>query len=373
MLSIIIPTYNERDTVFLLIEQIAKVLDGVCEYELLFVDDSVDDTPAILEKASTQNLHVRYIHREEKAGLASAVACGFKNARGDILAVMDADLQHPPALLADMLYFVENGADIVLPSRYIAGGGSEGLSPVRALASKFARLTGQIFLQAMRRVSDPMSGFFMMRASVIEGVELQPIGWKILMEVLVLGHYSAVAEIPYGFEKRVAGESKLSLKITAQYFMHILSLIFRSEADRSFYLFVLVGLSGLLIDMLAFSLLHSQLGLPLNLAATLSGCFAIITNYILNRNFTWKGRSAERATAEFVRYALVCALGIGLKNGIVFLVSMTGLAGFLCNLLGIACSSISNYLLSSRWVFPKKSGRIRYTVVEKIKERTFGR
>lgn len=369
MLSIIIPTYNEKDNVRPLIAQIADALDDVCDYELLFVDDSSDETPALLAELALASPKVRYIHRSDKTGLASAVVRGFGEARGDILAVMDADLQHPPRLLAPMVGLIEGGADVVLPSRYIDGGASEGLSPIRTLASKAARFASKVFLGAMRKMSDPMSGFFMIRKSVIEGVQFRPIGWKILMEVMVLGRYKSVVEIPYGFEKRHAGTSKLSMRVTVQYFLHILSLVARSERDRRFYLFALVGASGVLVDMLAFSALTSLWHLSNNAATSLSACLPIITNYLLNRNFTWKGARAEKFGGEFARYALVCALGLGFKNIVVYLLSAAALPGFMCNLAGIACATVSNYLLNNLWVFPQApDDRISYTRLDHIED-----
>lgn len=365
MLTIVIPTYNEKDNLQQLILQINDSLGSGYDYEILFVDDSTDDSPGLLEELSASNADskIRYIHRSGERGLASAVVCGFDKARGDILAVMDADLQHPPSLLPRMLALIEGGADIVLPSRYISGGGREGLSSLRALASKAALLSGKIFLKSMRKISDPMSGFFMMRRDVIAGVSLKPIGWKILMEVLVLGNYRHVVELPYSFKKRSAGESKLSAFVSMQYFAHILSLIARSESDRRFYLFAMIGLSGVLVDMLAFTLITSFWSPSNNAAASLSACIPIITNYLLNRNLTWRSSRAKKPYAEFARYALVCILGLGIKNVFVFLLTLAGVLPILCNLVGIAGSTASNYILNGRWVFSTAEEKVTYTVL----------
>lgn len=368
MLSIIIPTYNEKENIEKLIEEISNQLDVDYAYELLFIDDSVDETPALLEKLACVNTKVRYIHREGKGGLASAVVCGFDNARGDIFVVMDADLQHPPSLLPHMVDLIEGGADVVLPSRYINGSANEGLNPVRVLFSKGARLAGKIFLKSMRKISDPMSGYFMIRKSVVEGVALKPIGWKILMEVLVLGKYKSVVEIPYGFEKRNAGESKLSLRVTIEYFIHILYLAVRSEEDRRFYLFGLVGISGLILDMTIFLFLNSTLDLSNNIAASLSACVPIVTNYLLNRNFTWRSTRAEKPLVEFLKYVSTCVIGLIIKNVVVFFISKRSIPGILCNLCGIAGSTTTNYILNNIWVFPDESERVSYTVMDKIKE-----
>lgn len=270
-LSIVIPTYNEKDNLHPLVSQIEEALRSKVEdYEVLFVDDSTDETPAVLAEMSNADPRVRYIHREERKGLASAVVCGFENARGDVIAVMDADLQHPPRLLSEMLDRITDGADIVLPSRYIGGGESEGLSFIRTLASKNAKYAARLLLPSMKKVSDPMSGFFMFQRHILDDVQLNPVGWKILMEILVMGNYRRVVEIPYGFEKRNAGESKLRFKVTMEYFWHILSLMARGGQEKRRYALILSCLLGIAVDWIVFGVLGALWALSLYVAATLS-------------------------------------------------------------------------------------------------------
>ena len=229
MVSIVIPTFNEKNNVEPLFNKIQSSLKGICEFEVIFIDDSTDETPLVLEKLSQDQRNARYQHRTIRKGLASAVVDGLLLAKGDIITVMDADLQHPPSLLPEMYHAILDGADIVLPSRYIDGGEKEGLSLFRQIASSTAILFGRILLKSLRKVSDPTSGFFMMRKDVIKEKKLKPVGWKILIEILVMGQYETVFEIPYVFQKRNANESKMSLKVTLLYFLHIFMLIFRSE------------------------------------------------------------------------------------------------------------------------------------------------
>lgn len=368
ILSIVVPTFNEKPNITPLLQEIDRALVGVAEYEVVFVDDSADDTPSFLHELSQKNPRVRYLHRENGSGLASAVIEGFRLAKGDVIAVMDADLQHPPSLLAPMFRAVGENADIVLPSRYISGGDSGGLSFIRMLASKSARLAAQIFLKSMRRVTDPMSGYFMFRRTVIEGVRLNPLGWKVLMEVLVLGRYHTVVEIPYRFEKRNAGESKLSFKVTAQYFLHILTLVMRSERDRRFFLFSLVGLSGVVVDMLIFLAVTSWWDVSVNAAATISAAVAMVSNYLLNRSVTWKRENKRNVYHEFAKYAAVNCAGIGIKNGFVYFLVRLGLSGVWSNLIGIAAACVWNYIWSCIWVFRSKEGDERNAVVYLQKE-----
>ncbi len=363
-LSIIIPTYNEKNNIRPLLTLISEALASV-EYEVIFVDDSKDETPQILAEVSSQDSSVRYLHRTGEMGLASAVVRGFAMAKGDIIAVMDADLQHPASLLPQMLALIDQGADIVLPSRYIAGGGSEGLNMMRTIASKGARLLCQVFLTSMRRISDPMSGYFMMSRDVIEGVDFHPVGWKILMEVLTLGRYYNVAEISYSFEKRNAGESKLTSRVMFEYLLHIGLLVLRSERERRFYLFACVGLSGVAVDQIVFSIISSAFLLPLHLAATLSGCVAMVSNYLLNCRMTWRNQRQDDTVREFLQYAVVCAAGMSIKNIVAYLFSLAGMENMWCNFLGILIASLWNYFISDRWVFSGKKDQIQYTKISR--------
>jgi dolichol-phosphate mannosyltransferase len=175
MLSIVVPTYNEGENVFLIARQIREILASV-PYELIFVDDSTDDTVERLAHLADIDPHVRYEHRVGDRGLGTAVVLGFQLARGRVLTVMDADLQHPPEMLPKMLAAIAGGADIVIPSRFIPGGDDGGLNLFRKIVSATARYLGKIALKSLRPISDPTGGFFMFRQSVIATVELRPIG-----------------------------------------------------------------------------------------------------------------------------------------------------------------------------------------------------
>ncbi|MCR4923102.1 MAG: polyprenol monophosphomannose synthase [Lachnospiraceae bacterium] len=227
-LSVIVPTYNESENVGNLVNQIDYALKGI-PYEVVFVDDSRDNTPKEIERVMSENPNVRMFHREGESGLATAVLKGFEIAKGDYMAVMDADLQHPPAILRPMYVVLESGVDICVPSRFIKGGSDGGLGPYRKLVSGVARYIGKIFLPCLRKISDPTSGLFMFKSSVVKGADLRPIGWKILIEVLAMGSYDKVVEIPYKFQARPAGESKLSSKVTVEYLKQVAALMKRAK------------------------------------------------------------------------------------------------------------------------------------------------
>lgn len=224
MLSIIIPTLNEQQNVPLLVRRITQSLQGVYPFEIIFVDDSTDGTPAVIEEMARIEPRIRLIHRQKERGLATAVVRGFAEARGDIFAVLDADLQHPPELLPQMLAGIFQGYDLVISSRFVPGGKDAALSLWRKGLSWSARMMSRFLLSAIRPCQDPTSGYFMLRRSVIEQVELQPLGWKILMEILVRGNYERMVEIPYVFKPRREGRSKLGWQEQVQYVRHLLRL-----------------------------------------------------------------------------------------------------------------------------------------------------
>lgn len=224
MISIVIPTYNEKDNVNPLLERIDSALPGI-DYEVIFVDDSTDETPEVLAQVATENSHVVFHHRTDEKGLATAVVKGFSMAKGDYVAVMDADLQHPPEVLMDMYAAMLANADMAIPSRFIPGGSDGGLNLYRKFVSGTARYIGKILLPCLRKVSDPTSGLFMIRRELLEGAELNPIGWKIMIEVLAMCQVKKILETPYVFQNRTAGESKLSTKVTLQYLKQVFHLM----------------------------------------------------------------------------------------------------------------------------------------------------
>ena len=234
LLSVVIPTFNEGGNIENLVSQIDEALEGI-NYEIIFVDDSKDNTPDIIKEVSKKYHSVRLYHRENKSGLATAVLDGFRIARGDYIACMDADLQHPPIVLKYMYKaIVVGGADVCVPSRFIPGGNDGGLNAYRKFVSGTARKMGQVILPYLRKFTDPTSGLFMFRRGVIDNVELKPIGWKIMIEVLAMGNYSKVIEIPYQFHQRTEGESKLSGKVTLEYIKQLFELKERYNKNNHF-------------------------------------------------------------------------------------------------------------------------------------------
>lgn len=353
MLSIVVPTFNERDNVFLIAERIRNVLSKEV-YEIIFVDDSNDETPLMLEQLANTDSHVRYEHRVNERGLGTAVVRGFKLARGDKITVMDADLQHPPEMLPHLLAEIESGADIVIPSRFVPGGDDGGLNLIRKLISATARYMSKIVLRAIRPINDPTSGFFMFRQSVIEGIHLKPIGWKILIEVLVRGNYEKVTEIPYHFHARFAGESKMSLKEQWNYIYHLINLAKDSPQDRRFYLFALVGISGLFVNMVSYAFLI-QLNFAVVVAGTISAFIAMNSNFYLNDRFTWPEVRSSFWFARYVKFIMTSIVGIVIDVNILSILYYVFNFNYLwANLIGILTGTVWNYLVNNAWTWRKE-------------------
>ena len=203
--SIVIPTYNESGNIERIIEKISSVLSS--NFEIIVVDDNSPDGTAEIAKSLEDMYPVKVVVRNRKSGLASAILTGFEHANGEILGVIDADLQHPPELILRLIEKIENGYDIAIASRYVDGGGVEGWTLFRRLVSR-----GAIALaKPLIKVNDPMSGYFFLKKEVIDNVSFTPRGFKLLLEILVKGSYKKIAEVPYTFTKRMAGTSKLGI------------------------------------------------------------------------------------------------------------------------------------------------------------------
>jgi dolichol-phosphate mannosyltransferase len=212
MLSVVVPTYNEAGSIPKLAERLDTALAGR-EWELVVVDDGSPDGTAEIAAALAPRIPVKVVRRSAKAGLASAVLAGFAAASGDTLVVMDADLSHPPEIVPALADALDRGADLAVGSRYVKGGGVEDWPLQRRVVSRVACLMGN----ALVPVHDATSGFFALRRSVVEGVKLNPIGFKIGFEVIARGRYRKAVEVPYTFRDRELGASKFGRREIMQY------------------------------------------------------------------------------------------------------------------------------------------------------------
>jgi len=351
VLSIIVPTYNEKKNVFEVASRVGQAMKDR-DYEIVFVDDSSDETPEALKQLAGENPRVRFRHRENERGLATAVILGFQEARGDILAVMDADLQHPPELLPVMQDKIQCGFDLVIPSRFIPGGDDGGLSGLRKIVSKTARLIAQVFLRGARLTTDPMSGFFMFKNHVIEGVEFNPVGWKIFLEILVKGRCRRIGEVPYRFRPRAGDISKMSWREQWNYLRHICRLVLNSPPDLRFWKFALVGLSGVGVNMLVFAVSLRVFGLPVLISSVTASGTAMFSNFLLNDKFTWPDVRRHRLLNRAVRFYLFCSAGIVINVAVLSILHQwLGLNKYLGQLAGIFMATLWNFITNNRWTW----------------------
>ena len=212
VISVIVPTYNEADSLPVLVERMGAAMSGHT-WELVVVDDgSPDGTAEVANRLSAQH-PVWVVRRAGKAGLASAVIAGFKESRGDVLVVMDADLSHPPEAVPALVKAIDDGADLAVGSRYVSGGAVKDWPLRRQMVSRVACLMGNVLVP----VRDATSGFFAVRRTAIDGVHLNAIGFKIGFEVIARAKAKKIVEVPYTFRDRELGASKFGRREVVQY------------------------------------------------------------------------------------------------------------------------------------------------------------
>jgi len=353
-ISIIIPTYNERDNIIPLVKRIDHALTSY-DYEILFIDDNSSDGTAEMVTTLSQKYPVNVIVRKNKRGLASAVVDGLRQVTGQIVGVMDADLQHPPEIIPDLVREIENGADLAIASRYVKGGACQGWGITRRIISKGAIFLAHLLLPLTRQVKDPMAGFFMFNRRVVAHAHLKPTGYKILLEILMEGKFQNISEVPYTFGTRSSGESKLNARQQIDYLKHIYSLMRRKGELLRFAKFCLVGLSGVLVNMGLLWLLTEFAGLFYLLSAAISIETSIVSNFILNDFFTFPDRRSPGAKPFFSRllkFNLVTVAGLALNMGVLWLLTeVFGIYYLLSNLCGIAVATLWYYLVNTWWTW----------------------
>ncbi|HAS04982.1 MAG TPA: dolichol monophosphate mannose synthase [Dehalococcoidia bacterium] len=360
-ISLVIPTYKEKDNIQPLVTRLSEALADY-KYEIVIMDDNSRDGTEELVKSLSEQFPVKIVVRRDKKGLASAVVDGFGYAETDIIVVMDADLQHPPEVVPSLVKAINEGADIAIGSRYIEGGGCEGWSALRRIMSKGAALISHLFLPSTRKIKDPMSGFFVIKREVVKEANLNPSGFKILLEILMLGNWKSVVEVPFMFVTRSRGESKLNTKQQLDYLKHIYSLMQRTGELVRFIKFCIVGGSGVIVNLGLYTLLtrygsftpidDTSAGLLSgNIALTISIETSIITNFILNNFFTFSDRNSGGIVSFFKRllnFNLICVVGALIQIGITNLFAVVfGFYDIVSVLIGIVIAFLWNYLLNN--------------------------
>jgi len=346
-LSIIIPTYNERDNIYELFTRIKKTLHNYTEFEIVIVDDnSPDGTAEYARKVGKElSLNTKIVKRPRKMGLLSAVIDGLKIASGKYVAVMDADLQHPPELLLEFLTALRNGAELVIASRYVKGGGVKEWSFIRRIISKGAIILAHVLLPKVREIKDPVSGFFAFRKSCIDPKifsETHPPGFKILLYIMHKGNFNNVKEIPYIFEPRVRGKSKLSSKEIIDY----LKLLLKLSEFRAIK-FAIVGALGTAVNLGALAILMYLLGLPNYIAHPIAIEISIIHNFTLNELWTFRRRGISTIIAKMMKFHGSSAIAVITQFVIAQVLSRVLFINYLiAAFIGIVIGYIINYVVS---------------------------
>ncbi|MEM0066294.1 MAG: glycosyltransferase family 2 protein [Sulfolobales archaeon] len=348
--SVIVPTYNERENVTRLIKFLHEIMvKEKISYEIVVVDDNSPDGTAEAVKSLSHMYNVKLIVRPGKLGLASAVLEGLKVAKGSIIAVMDADLQHPPEALPEMLKKVSSGCDVVIGSRYVKGGSIAEWSLFRRVVSRGADLIAKILLPKTRGIKDTMSGYFVLKREVIDGVSLNPRGFKILLEVITKGRFKKVCEYPIEFRARTWGESKLGVGEVFNYILHVLDLA--HEAVR----FVIVGTMGTLVNLATLFFLGYLLSLEHWITVLVAFETSTLFNFTLHELWTFKtgfSKGVGNRLAEFHGAVALHFISQVVISNLLFY--GYGVERVLSQLSGILVGFSLNYILSKHVVWRRR-------------------
>lgn len=374
-ISIIIPTYNESRNIIQILKSIGQNLPKNITAEAIVVDDNspdstgkiVDDYLKNVKKIAGYTMDI--IHRTSKNGLSSAILSGIQRAKGDTIVVMDSDFSHPPQIIPKMIESLKKyQCDMVIASRYISGGKINGWPLKRKLMSKIATLIAKKGLGVQTK--DPMSGFFAFKKNILNGINFDAIGYKILLEILVKKSGIDVKEIPYTFENRNFGSSKLDKSTVIDYFKSVWKLYkfgkskekeerrssvrFLSKASR----FYTVGLSGFGVNYLIALLLAGGISDLWYLHANLIGIMAsITTNFLLNKTWTFGDRdfSTKKTLKQYGKFATFSSLGALVQLGMVFyLVDEYQLSYPISLVLAVLSAAFGNYILNKKYTFKEK-------------------
>jgi len=357
--TIVVPTYREVENLPHLIDRIARVraASGL-EIDVLVMDDDSRDGSAELVAARPEpwvKLHTRTADR----GLSQAVLDGLQRATGDVLVCMDADLSHPPEVLPDMLAKLDEGADFVLGSRYVAGGTtSDDWGFLRWLNSRVATALARPLTAA----KDPMSGFFAVRrATFLAGQAFNPVGYKIGLEVMVKCRCERLVEIPIHFEDRTHGESKLTLRQQLYYLKHLRRLyIFKFGLWSQLAQFLVVGGLGTLVNLVVLTLCLGA-GASKQAAVAAGIALSIVFNFVLNRRFSFAGARQASWPRQFARFVAASSAGavINYLVATALIARLPGLAPQLAAFAGIVVGTGFNFVASRYLVFRAAHVRAR--------------
>ena len=374
-ISIIIPTYNESENIIKILHSIGEILPKNIPTQAIVVDDnSPDGTGKIVEDylknvKKIADYTIEIIHRKAKDGLGSAILKGIQQAKGDTIVVMDSDFSHPPQIIPKLIESIKKYQyDIAVASRYIKGGKIQGWSLKRKIMSKFATLIAKKGLGIDTK--DPMSGFFAFKRNIIKGLNIDAIGYKILLEILVKTRDVNIKEIPYTFQDREFGSSKLSIKTIFDYYRSVWKLYrygkpLEKQEKRSSVKFLYkagrfytVGTSGFIVNYVISLLFAGGVSDLWYLHANVIGIVAsITTNFVLNKIWTFgdKDFKIKKTISQYGKFAMFSSLGALVQLGMVyFLVDSNEVAYPFALILAVITAAFGNFVLNKKWTFKEK-------------------
>ena len=358
-LSIIIPTFNEQENIVALHRAIQAAL-GDTAFELVFVDDdSTDRSREEIRALARHDLTVRLVHRIGRRGLATAVTEGMLSTTAPYLAVIDADLQHDERVLPDMLAVLKRGdADLVIGSRYMAGGGMGDWGKGRVRVSAFATRLAQLVTRT--KVSDPMSGFFAITRPAFENAvrDLSGQGYKILLDICASARQPMrIVEVPYEFRSRVAGESKLDSLIVWEYFLLLVDKTIGHIVPARFVSFMMIGAFGIFVHMAILYGLVEYRALRFIWAQTAASVITMIFNFFVNNMLTYRDRRLKgfwAMTRGLASFVAVCSFGAIANIGIANFLFQDRYVWWVAGLAGIAMGAVWNYAATSLFTWRQR-------------------
>jgi dolichol-phosphate mannosyltransferase len=357
-LSVIVPTFNERDNVTVLYRRLEATLPSVA-WEVVFVDDnSPDGTWDVVRELAQKDSRVRCIRRVGRRGLSGACIEGILASSAPYAAVMDADLQHDETQLPKMLLLLASDkADLVVGSRYIEGYKSEGFNKQRAGASALATEVARKILRV--EIADPMSGFFMVRRDRFEQLapKLSVHGFKILLDLVATAHGSLRAvEIPYTFGARQHGESKLDSLVALDFLGLVLAKLTNDVVSLRFILFAMVGGIGLVVHLATLFIALELIKVPFAEAQAAGAIVAMTTNFIMNNFLTYRDQRLKgfAILRGLIMFYIVCSVGLLANVGVAFSVYDQEPIWWLAGMAGALMGVVWNYAMSGLFVWRKK-------------------
>ncbi|MGB8601904.1 MAG: glycosyltransferase [Rhizomicrobium sp.] len=353
-LSIVIPTYKERGNVAELVKRLDIALAGIA-WEAIFVDDnSPDGTADAVKEISKRDLRVRCLRRVGRRGLAGACIEGMLSSSADFVAVMDADLQHDETILPQMLTKLQNDeCDLVEATRYVAGGSADSFSGGRGQISKLATHMAQRALGI--KLSDPMSGFFMLRRDTLDEIapRLSPVGFKILLDIATAGKDLRVGRVAYSFRERFDGASKFNIQVGLEFIGLLMSKMSRGLVDPRFIFFAIVGATGIVVNMAVLNFAIFALHDGFTLSKAIATAVSMVSNFLLNNSLTYRDKRLRgiHMLTGFIGFCIFGAIGAITDVGMASQLYAHHEVWWMAGLAGAVMSVLWNYAMSSMFIW----------------------